>query len=82
LPPRVPKPGEHLWSMRWRNANWHCELLFRGESYGWEAQIFRETDFTIGRRFILREEAAGWAEWMKAEIENERFGDELGKGGL
>jgi hypothetical protein len=44
-------------------------LLFRGESYGWEAQIFRDKDFTIGRRFILREEAAGWAEWMKGEIE-------------
>ena len=51
------------------NVKYSAELKFHGETYGWECQIFRETDFTMGRRFILREEAAGWAEWTKGEIE-------------
>jgi hypothetical protein len=61
--------GELLWTVRKDHVTWTCELFFRGESYGWEAQIFRETDLRIGRRFILREEAIGWADAQRAAIE-------------
>jgi hypothetical protein len=54
-PVRQRKPGELLWTVRKDHVTWTCELFFRGESYGWEAQIVRETDLRIGRRFILRE---------------------------
>jgi len=68
-PVRQRKPGELLWPVRKDHVNWTCELKFHGESYGWEAQIYRETDFRIGRRFILREEAIGWAEQERQDIE-------------
>jgi hypothetical protein len=61
-PQRQRRPGELLWTVRKDHVTWTGELRFHGESYGWEAQIFRETDLRIGRRFILREEAIGWAE--------------------
>jgi hypothetical protein len=60
-----------FWSIRVKHVTRSAEWMFRGESCGWEAQIYRETDFTIGRRFILREEAAGWAKWMRMESEKE-----------
>jgi len=41
---------------------------YHGE-WGFEAQIFRETDFVIGRRFDLRELAVRWAEELRREIE-------------
>ena len=51
------------------NISTSAELKFHGESYGWECQIFRETDFTIGRRFILRNAAIRWAESERKESE-------------
>ena len=39
------------------------------KSYGWEAMIFRDADLRIGRRFILREEAIGWAESERKDLE-------------
>jgi hypothetical protein len=59
----------NLWTVRVNHASWSAELKCHGESYGWEAQIVRETDFRIGRWFILREEAIGWGDFMKQEIE-------------
>ena len=68
-PPRQRRPGELQWTVRKDHVTWTCELFFRGESYGWEAQIFREADLRIGRRFILREEAIGWAESERQDLE-------------
>jgi hypothetical protein len=56
------RPGELLWTVRKDHVTWTCELKFHGESYGWEAMVFRETDFTISHRFVLREQAIRWAE--------------------
>jgi hypothetical protein len=68
-PVRQRKPGEVVWSIRVNHVNWSAELKFHGESYGWECQSFRETDFRFGRRFILREEALGFAAAEKQAIE-------------
>ena len=70
-PQRQRRPGELLWTVRKDHVTWACELFFRGEPYGWEAMIFRETDLRIGRRFILRQEAIGWAESERQDLEQE-----------
>jgi hypothetical protein len=68
-PPRQRRPGELLWTIRVNKVTWSAELRFHGESYGWECQVFRETDFTIGRRFIQREEAIAWGELLRKDRE-------------
>ena len=68
-PRRQRRPGELIWTVRKDHVTWSCELHFRGESYGWEAQILREGDLHIGRRFLLREQAAKWAERERDWIE-------------
>ena len=70
---RQRRSGEPLWTIRVNHVTYSAELNFHGESYGWEAQIFRETDFTIGRRFILRAEAVGWAEAERKDLEKDRL---------
>ena len=53
-----------------RNGRPRSELgsATHGE-WGVEAQINRDTDFVIGRRFELREEAVRWAESQRQELE-------------
>jgi hypothetical protein len=68
-PVRQRRPGELIWKVRKDHVTWSCELIFRGESYGWEGQIFRETDFRFWRRFILKQEAIAWAEQERQHIE-------------
>jgi len=65
---RQPKGGEPLWSLRKEDVTWTCELRFHGESYGWEAQILRDGDLVIGRRFELKEWAIKWAEQEKSDL--------------
>ena len=48
-PPRKPKPGEPVWSMRKGVKLVHCELRDDGES-GCEVQMFHDAGFTYGRR--------------------------------
>ena len=66
--PRQRRPGELVWTIRTDHVTWSCELHFRGESYGWEAQILREGELHTGRRFLLREQAARWAEQERGWI--------------
>jgi hypothetical protein len=56
-----PRPGEPLWSVRKGDVTWSAELRFNGE-YGVEAQILRNGELVIGRRFLLKEQAIRWAE--------------------
>jgi len=49
-------------------ATWSCGLRYHSE-WSVEAQIFRDTDFVIGRRFDLRELALRWAEELRGDIE-------------
>ena len=61
-----PRPGEPFWSLGQDHVTWSAEPFFRGEGYGWEAQILRNGQLTIGRRFLLKAEAVNWAEAEKA----------------
>ena len=48
-----PRPGEPLRSMQKGDVTWSAELRYHGE-YGVEAQILRNGELVIGRRFVLR----------------------------
>jgi hypothetical protein len=50
-------------------VTWSCELRFHGESVGWEAQILRDGDLFIGRSFVLRDLAMGWAKNERDRLE-------------
>ena len=65
-PVRQRRPGEPLWTIRVNNVAYWAELKFHGEGYGWEGTVFRETDFRIGRRFLLRkgDRLGGVGEWQ------------------
>ena len=54
--------------MRKGNVTWSAELRFHGESVGWEAQILRDGELVIGRTFMLKELAVGWAEQERKHI--------------
>ena len=69
--PRVPRPGEQLWSVRVGHEIWSAQLRYHGE-YGVEAQIIREGELVIGRRFDLRRLAEQWAEEERKILEHER----------
>ena len=60
-----PRPGEPLWSVQKGDVTWSAELRYHGE-YGVEAQILRNGELRIGRRFLLKEQAVRWAEEEKA----------------
>ena len=62
-----------LWSVYQNGVTWSAELRYDGE-YGVEAQILRNGELTMGRRFVLREHAVRWAEAEKAQA-GERLDD-------
>ena len=62
-----PCPGEPLWSLRKDHVTWSAELRYHGE-YGVEAQILRNDELRIGRRFDLRELAVRWADQKREHI--------------
>jgi hypothetical protein len=68
-PARERRPGDLLWTVRRDHVTWTCELFFRGESVGWEAQIFRDGDLRIGRTFVLKDIAIGWADSERQHIQ-------------
>ena len=43
--------GEPVCDVRVDHVTWSCEFRFHGESYGWEAPIFREDELVIGAQF-------------------------------
>ena len=77
--PRMAQPGELLFEFyRERDhTRWRCELRDHGETYGVEAQFFRNEEFMFSRRFDprlganrpSRELATQWAheEWKVLE---------------
>jgi hypothetical protein len=50
-------------------VTWSAELRYHGE-YGVEAQILRNGEHTIGRRFPLKEQAVRWAEDERTHAAN------------
>jgi hypothetical protein len=79
-PRRQPTPGEPLWTLRLAHVTWSAELRCHGESWGWEAQILREGELVIGRRFDLRRLAEQWAQTSDAAqcCLNPGFGERIG----
>jgi hypothetical protein len=67
--PRMLDPREELWALRRDHIEWSCELVFRGESYGWEARVLNQGELFVSRRFIVKEPAVQWAADQKTEIE-------------
>jgi hypothetical protein len=79
-PPRQPQPGEKLFEFYRASdhTRWLCELRDHGETYGIEAQFFKNEEFSYSRRFDRRldptrpprELAVQWAEEERTAIEN------------
>ena len=61
LPARVSRPGEPLWSVGKDGVTWEAELRYHSE-FGVEAQILRQGELVIGRRFDTRALAVQWAD--------------------
>jgi hypothetical protein len=59
--------------MRIDNVTWAAELLFHGESWGWESRLLRGGEFFGSHRFPLREQAVRWTESRKVDIEKGCF---------
>lgn len=64
--PRVPRPGEPLSSLCKDGATWEAELRYHGE-WGVEAQILKNGEVLLGRRFDLRAQAVAFAEAIKLD---------------
>ena len=68
--PRQPQPAERLFEFLRGHDQFLCELRDHGESYGVEAQFYRNEEFILSRRFDRRldptrpprELAIQWAE--------------------
>lgn len=70
-----PRAGDPLWTMRAGGVSWSAELRFHGESYGWEAQILRDGELVIGRRFDTRALAVRWAEIERSALVADNWRD-------
>ena len=71
IAPRQPHAGEVLWACRRDHVTWSCELRYHGE-FGVEAQILREGELVIGRRFDMQAQAVRWAEEERTALERAR----------
>lgn len=60
-PPKPPRVGEQLWTLRLNDRQIDCELRAHG-SYGVEVQLYRDREFYAGRMFPNRERALEFAE--------------------
>ena len=68
-PAATPKPSERLWELRKNHVTWSADLVFCGESWGWDARTWRDGEFSRSHRFLLRADAVRWAERERADIE-------------
>ena len=68
--PKRPSLGqsEPLWEVFVAHHTHACELRDHG-GFGVEAQIVRDGQFVIGRRFDTRAQAAEWAHLVRGDIE-------------
>jgi hypothetical protein len=69
-PPRAPRPGEHLWTLRKHGARMDAELRDdTGADAGAELQLLRDGAFVYGRRLPSRAMAIDEAEGCRREFE-------------
>jgi hypothetical protein len=59
--PRPRDPADVIRTLRREGVEWTGELVFRGESYGWESRVLRDRELFNSRRFIQRAPAVDWA---------------------
>jgi hypothetical protein len=50
----VDRPRKALWTLVKAGKRVDAELMFHGESYGWEARFLHDGQLAYGRRFVLR----------------------------
>jgi len=68
--PRKPRPAEPLWTLQKGARRTQFELRYHGE-YGVEAQLLRDGELLMARRFETRALAVQWAEQERALLETE-----------
>jgi hypothetical protein len=67
--PRYDGPDD--WTLHKNGKQVDCELVFRGESYGWEATFLHNGEFAYGQRFVLRALALEEADVQRRRLLNE-----------
>jgi hypothetical protein len=67
-PPRQPKPRNGLWTIAKNGHTYTCELVFHDQG-GTEAQIMKDGELIIGRRFEEGWQTLQWATFEKEHIE-------------
>ena len=67
-PPREAKAGEFVWTFQKNARTLRCELRDHGE-HGCEAQLVRDDEFYVGRRFDRRELALKYVNVRRADLE-------------
>jgi hypothetical protein len=67
-PPRLPQPGQPLWSFQIDEHTWYAELRDKG-AVGGEGRSCAMGELVVGRRFDVRELATQWTEqeWQGIE---------------
>jgi hypothetical protein len=65
----APQPGEPVWTLIKAPKRVDCELRDDGE-YGCEVRLFRDSEFSAGRRFPDRAHALAHATALRAMLEN------------
>ena len=67
--PRHPQT-EPLWSLWVAGVTWSCQLVFHGESYGWEAQILHNGElFAAHGAFVTKAAAVQWGQEQRRGAE-------------
>ena len=67
----IEQRQEQLWTIQIQRDTWSCELVFGGDSWGWEARTLREGKLFISRRFSKKVQATEWAAEMRDLLDRE-----------
>jgi hypothetical protein len=68
-PARPRDPGDVICTFRREGVERSCELLFRGESYGWEARVLTNDDLVNEPLVCGARQAVEWSQTQQADIE-------------
>jgi hypothetical protein len=64
----IPHLREHVWTLAKRGKRIDAELLFHGESYGWECQCLHDGVMAKAQRFVLKALALEEAEAQRQRL--------------
>lgn len=65
---QVRAKPKQLWTFWGIGIAWSADILFQGESYGWEVRLWRGGDFFASRRFARCDIAERWAENERTDL--------------